>query len=131
MTETAHTPGPWEAYNTQHGWTVTPVAGNGMGWVYGAEGESDSYLSLTLLEGEGGERSEANARLIAAAPDLLAVARALDDHWTADFPGGPDNWDTPGAATILGGLGRLSEETLAIWRQARAAIERATLSNKD
>ncbi len=57
----------------------------------------------------------ANARLIAAAPDLLEAARELDAMWTEDVPGGPDN-----APSIF------MPETLAVWRKFRAAIAKAT-----
>ena len=60
------------------------------------------------------------ALILAASLDSLKVCRELDRHWTEDFPEGPD-----GKVEILGGAGRLSEDTLAIWRSARAAIAKA------
>ena len=60
MSETKHTPGPWA-----HGGCV----------VYGADGDSVADLSLN------GRRhpnvTEANTRLVAAAPDLLDALEAL------------------------------------------------------
>lgn len=108
-----HTPTPWRVYDGQ---LLRVMSGQisvaGIHHVGKTRGQTDC-------------EAKANARLIAAAPDLLAFAQALDAHWTADFPGGPDNWDAPGAATILGSLGKLSDETLTIWRQCRAALSKA------
>ena len=67
----------------------------------------------------GGNNGEGDARLIAAAPDLKALAVALDNFWTADFPGGPD------APIDANGHFRLSDDTTALWRQCRAAIAKA------
>ena len=84
--QTKHTPGPW----------VTSSLPNGTEWTVSAD-DGDMLADLT-----GCPNEKANARLIAAAPDLLAlVLDALDD---------PD-------VDILG-----SE-----WvRDARAAIAKAT-----
>lgn len=49
-----------------------------------------------------------------------AALVALDAFWTASFPAGPD------ADDLSHGLGRLSSETIAIWKQARAAITLVT-----
>ena len=67
----------------------------------------------------GSNNGEGDARLIAAAPDLKALAVALDNFWTADFPGGPD------APIDANGHFRLSDDTTALWRQCRAAIAKA------
>ena len=92
----AHTPGPWKVSyyaatrKPAHRWTV-----GGYEWVepYGA----------TVCEMSGNpERAEANAHLIAAAPDLLAALKALVEQY-----GDPKYMpDAPG------------------WAEARAAIER-------
>ena len=76
-TRITHTAGPWEAYNTIHGWAVTPVSGGGTGWASFGDILCESYLSLSFPNGDGGHRSEANARLIAAAPDLLEALQEL------------------------------------------------------
>lgn len=55
-----------------------------------------------------------------AAPQLLAVAVALDGAWTESFPDGPD-----GSREYLGGLGHLSDDTVELWRACRAAIAAA------
>lgn len=54
----------------------------------------------------------ADARLIAAAPDLLAALKGLDEFWSEDFPLGPD---TPS----------LHYSMISMWRQIRAAIAKA------
>lgn len=64
--ESAHTPGPWE---------VRPGAGLGLhSWTIWATSEG-RYIGRI----DDNDQGEANARLIAAAPDLLAACReALD-----------------------------------------------------
>ena len=68
-----HTPGPWEigrSYSTTH---ATPVRAKGenLAWVCGL----DSPLKFSEAE------TRANARLISAAPDLLAALEAVADYW--------------------------------------------------
>lgn len=55
-----HTPGPWEAAHNGNYWEI----------VAGREFIGDTCASKHLDSGDNGE---ANARLIAAAPDLLAA----------------------------------------------------------
>lgn len=50
---------------------------------------------------------------------MLEALKALDASWTAEFPAGPDTED------LRYGIGRLSEETVGIWKQIRAAIAAA------
>jgi len=56
-------------------------------------------------------------RLKAAAPQMLDALMALDAYWTEDWPEGPDS---PGKHFI-----RLTNETVALWKQVRAAIRAA------
>ncbi len=105
------TPGPWEAMANgpnlplaRIGVTVADYDGGGF----------SSYCVALLPKTFNGETTSANARLIAAAPDLLAALQALDADWSAFEPKGPDGTDY------------LAESTKAIWRQARAAIAKAT-----
>lgn len=62
----------------------------------------------------------ADRSLIAAAPELLDALRSLDAYWTEDFPEGPE-----GSRVVLGGLGTIADDTIAIWRKVRAAISKA------
>jgi hypothetical protein len=60
-----------------------------------------------------------DARLISAAPDMLAALQKIDADWAETFPDGPDgnrDWH---------GLGKLSDETADVWRSIRAAIAKA------
>jgi hypothetical protein len=79
MNKTKHTNGPWEAVRNTAFWEIVPVnAGqDGVPFHVGdvcasAPGEPDSGLQ------------EANARLIAAAPDLLEALRGLLDVYLND-----------------------------------------------
>lgn len=101
-----HTKGPWDAVRSN------PSDGYDCWYIANCEKE------LATVAG-GAVTSEANARLIAAAPDLKALAVALDNLWTAGFPGGPD------APIDANGHFRLSDDTTALWRQCRAAIAKA------
>ena len=66
-----HTPGPWEMY-------AYVVHGSADGELrIGKEGDADDIAPIAIVgEDDAGELNRANARLIAAAPDLLA---ALED----------------------------------------------------
>jgi hypothetical protein len=69
MTNAAHTPGPWtyeyNPYTSQDGKEIPAFE------VYGEEGEKVCDTN----ENRPSEEQEANARLIAVAPALLAVAK--------------------------------------------------------
>lgn len=92
---TKHTPGPWECRPS-----------NEYGWTY----------EITNKEGNDDTQAEANARLIAAAPDLLealqSVHQWMDDQADAQSKGGHATFD----------LMMLREQR----DKARAAIARAT-----
>lgn len=64
MGESKHTPGPWEVYHN--------------GKCVGAE---DGHILTTEVEGNGAEEAKANARLIAAAPDLLEALRMAQENF--------------------------------------------------
>ena len=68
MSESKHTPGPWRVRLS------TPEEGYYCWWIYDADDRE-----VTTVDG----RDEANARLIASAPDLLAALKA--------FPGFTDD----------------------------------------
>jgi len=81
MTDTKHTPGPWihygkvtlvdDTYSLFCG-GVNPVRGHYIGDIC-------SIQSCDHIDGVPREDAEANARLIAAAPDLLAALEAVED----------------------------------------------------
>ena len=99
MTETAHTPGPWNLVwrrNEQYPYPLSVLADDSGAWV--ARG--------------GKVSSEANARLIAAAPDMLEALQAIVDEF-------------PVAAGTAKGIPHDEQGYGSIYR-ARAAIARAT-----
>lgn len=78
-----HTPGKW-AVDLETGEIVAADGQVSIGTIYG----SDDFPCLDLEDDDEGVRAfvsecQANARLIAAAPDLLAACRALIE-WTED-----------------------------------------------
>jgi hypothetical protein len=93
----AHTPGPWEVNGT----TIETIASPSVviGRAYDAEDSGGGV--------ESNSEAEANARLIAAAPELLAALRGLVEDYEGAY-GGNDE-DAPKALT-----------------DARAAIAKAT-----
>ena len=65
-----HTPGPWHVGHFRNGCDIVGPHGEDIGYVNASDG-ADEPTSYPV---------EANARLIAAAPDLLAAARlALEE----------------------------------------------------
>jgi hypothetical protein len=79
MSAAQHTPGPWKAVRNASFWeVVTPLLGQTLD-------QANEYSpSLAYVWGEGEEPAEANARLIAAAPDLLEALRTARDHIDMD-----------------------------------------------
>lgn len=90
---TQHTPGPWFANDSLQ--------------LFAETGQHIASLDSSTEGFEGGTLY-ANARLIAAAPDLLAALIAFDDAFSHYCEGDPD-----------------SDEVSALY-QARAAIAKAT-----
>lgn len=71
MNDINHTPGPWFAKANDSYWEVNPLNG-------GEDGIPFSVANVCCSEPEfrDGGLQEANARLIAAAPELLAAAKS-------------------------------------------------------
>ncbi len=68
-----HTPGPWTISGTHHSIGIAPD-----------DGKSDGLASVFGC----GPQAEANARLIAAAPELLSALEAAYNAIAWDIPGG-------------------------------------------
>lgn len=116
-----HTPGPWKVPHF-----ARPEVNCNCGYVLVGHLMGAVCTVHTTAEGSDWTKSGdnprfdeacANALLIAAAPDLLEAARALDALWTKDVPHGPGK---PGENSIF------APETLDVWRAIRAAIAKAT-----
>jgi predicted RNase H-like HicB family nuclease len=65
-----HTPGPWKASTSPQGWSYTIYISQDESAEYTPDWSDVAYIIQTC-EGERKSIQEANARLIAAAPDLL------------------------------------------------------------
>jgi hypothetical protein len=73
----AHTPGPWEVDDdTMEIFSIRP--GHSTGWIAKVLGNDGNGEPLPA------EEMDANARLIAAAPDILAALIAMYDAFTSD-----------------------------------------------
>jgi hypothetical protein len=82
MSAAKHTPGPWKAVRNASFWeVVTPLPGQTLD-------QANEYSpSLAYVWGEGEEQAEANARLIAAAPELLEALKEIVGFWDSIVPG--------------------------------------------
>jgi hypothetical protein len=100
----AHTPGPWE-------WSG-PYYGDGGGQFRRLEGANE-----TVIDGEWGlgAIADADARLISAAPDMLAALQLAADS-IKELDGGDQRSET----------GWRADEHLDTWLKIRAAIAKAT-----
>ena len=97
--KTKHTPGPWMVYVPERG-----QDGHPHNLSIGAETETRATYVASVPGGAHYDWAQANARLIAAAPDLLAALKdALKDLSALS------HWDTASACAM----------------KARAAIEKA------
>lgn len=108
--QSTHTPGPWKLYNNS---TTEICAGENNEWV--------AETCFKLATGGVGHRKQdcykkeaANARLIAAAPDLLVAIKFLIE-----------NVDALGINAMLDRDGRVTSLPNAVLN-ARAAIAKAT-----
>ena len=72
-TQATHTPGPWEISKNEAGELDICEAGAG-----------NMLADLAKCK-----NAEANARLIAAAPDLLEALREMAEHWPPQKPESP------------------------------------------
>lgn len=102
-----HTPGPWTLTADGAGWYIecSPERGHSVAYIRAEIGEEDPDTS--------DDEKEANARLIAAAPELLDALIALL---------GVAPSKAPGAGLIVGA----EEKHANALQAARAAIKKAT-----
>ena len=79
MSEIKHTPGPWETRGTLPGKSGAAIDIHGDGvWVGSANGNHNTKGSRPTAGFPGNDEGNANARLMAAAPELLvALKKAL------------------------------------------------------
>jgi hypothetical protein len=97
-----HTPGPWKYYE------ITPTL-DGIGYIR-PDPEDGREIAHHGDESRSAEENRANARLISAAPDLLAALHNLVPRFAACCRHAGNTQDTVDAST----------------EQARAAIAKAT-----
>lgn len=110
----SHTPGPWTAHPSKYHEGVHIVqAGRPSNRVLARFGSEDEPLDDTDL---------ANARLIAAAPDLLAALQSLHSFVAVRFGRGPDAVIPETIDTHIGVPIKIGE----IMREAAAAVAKAT-----
>lgn len=114
---TKHTPGPWSAYNKFSGLTLS-------NWRV-SEGNSTPGIGIgvAIMSGNRSDEIEqANARLIAAAPELLeALTELLDFAIEAN-----NRIPSPGTREDLAAGFGCNPFMVAQFKKARAAIAKAT-----
>src|SRR5689334_1751172 len=107
MSETKHTPGPWYA-------TADPDRAT---WWISQQPEGGTFWIAEAVDGLMNDETEPNARLIAAAPDLLEACQAIDalmeNLWKAIDWGKSFNLDVQ----------KLNEAPLKIKRAIKKATE--------
>lgn len=106
---TKHTPGPWKALERYTNSNTIPIARK--------LGNDNTYAIFAECNGLGGVRGntegDANARLIAAAPELLEALIAAEDHLVGLYGDG-------------GQLAESGNRPFALHNQIVAAIAKAT-----
>jgi hypothetical protein len=108
----AHTPSPWH-------WDSDPIKGDPLGRVRYRVTTTGKTITQCYYNSSDAQ-AEWDARLIAAAPDLLDALQALDADWSSFWPLGPD---VPASGDRIAAI---APKTAEIWRKVRAAIAKAT-----
>ena len=88
MENSKHTPGPWEV-DYEGPCRLAIIAPNDV---------DGAMVAFTNLQNVDGDMDEANARLIAAAPDLLKAIKIARTWINLDYPLNQDDVDTVDAA---------------------------------
>lgn len=104
MSEDKHTPGPWRAVRSN------PAEGADVWWIVAGAGPAEREVG-SMCGGYPQALREANARLAAAAPDLLEALVAYDKYMLDAGYEGPE---------------ALHPNAAENWRRIRAAITKAT-----
>jgi hypothetical protein len=80
MTTTQHTPGPWKLAENPIGWQplISAEVADSIGPIW--------HVGIANARGRSHEEAKANARLIAAAPDLLAALKLAKNAIDAALP---------------------------------------------
>ena len=84
MSDAKHTPGPWETVGAKYIWKTGDVGG-AVAIIAEPECESSNDFRPVRIASERWEEAMANARLIAAAPELLEALKELRDFYTDNF----------------------------------------------
>ena len=79
MSDTPHTPGPWKATQDYHCYGDSVEATQQPFQIMGGDEEEDTFRRIAQLTDAWDEEQEANAHLIAAAPELLAALQTFVD----------------------------------------------------
>lgn len=111
----SHTPGPWVAiegdtFNNSRPWGVSKYLSLAECQEIDGDDAQENTRTTVLAEVTDGPTSEADAKLMAAAPELLAACEAGRDAIAAAFPHAD----------------RIRDLLLPALDQVRAAIEKAT-----
>ena len=83
MTDTQHTPGPW-VFDLSKSWRPHRVS---LCHFVGNDDADIAHIGENFSSNRSPAETIANARLIAAAPELLAALQAVADYWAGgDVP---------------------------------------------
>lgn len=123
MSTPKHTPGPWVAHPFQYGsddprWRVIQL---------GSSGGSAGLAVVHPRRNAQGVAVEANAHLIAAAPELLAALQQARDYIAASAPTVAESLANPDTGLIDSGEGLLTMGVVyELIAQIEATIAKAT-----